>query len=294
MDLEEWEFLPDHHHQGFMDYKEVVDVPKRRIFSTKRSSNYNMDYFKCPSSPTSRVITLPFHLEHELVVENQDITKLPLEPVNIKDGIIKVEPLLSLPDSASAAVDQDTVSQVFFKKNEFVDMKLEDSPKSPSNTNTNNNNNTRIVPQIDAAAVNFNFDDDNIKVEVSTKKKSTEFDDDDDDHKSVLQEVVVEDNDGHNNRLDLWKMSLTGIGAICSFGVAAATICIILFGTHHRIKHNYNNNQKKLHFQIYTDDKQRIKQVVHHATKLNEAISSVRGVPVTRAHISFGGYYDAL
>lgn len=39
---------------------------------------------------------------------------------------------------------------------------------------------------------------------------------------------------------------------------------------------------------------QRIKQVVDHATKLNEAIAAVRGVPVTRAHITVGGYYDAL
>ena len=39
---------------------------------------------------------------------------------------------------------------------------------------------------------------------------------------------------------------------------------------------------------------QRIKQVVHHATKLNEAISAVRGVPMTRAHITYGGYYDGL
>lgn len=39
---------------------------------------------------------------------------------------------------------------------------------------------------------------------------------------------------------------------------------------------------------------QRIKRVVQHATRLNEAISAVRGVPVTRAQITVGGYYDAL
>jgi hypothetical protein len=31
---------------------------------------------------------------------------------------------------------------------------------------------------------------------------------------------------------------------------------------------------------------------VQHATKLNEAISVVRGVPITRAHITVGGNYD--
>jgi hypothetical protein len=39
---------------------------------------------------------------------------------------------------------------------------------------------------------------------------------------------------------------------------------------------------------------QRIKQVVHHATKLNEAISAARGVPIARAHITYGGYYNGL
>lgn len=40
---------------------------------------------------------------------------------------------------------------------------------------------------------------------------------------------------------------------------------------------------------------QRLKQVVQQqATKLNEAISAVRGVPLTRAHITFGGYYDGI
>lgn len=41
---------------------------------------------------------------------------------------------------------------------------------------------------------------------------------------------------------------------------------------------------------------QRMKEAVHQATKLNEAISSsVRGVPLIRgAQIAFGGYYDGL
>jgi len=37
-----------------------------------------------------------------------------------------------------------------------------------------------------------------------------------------------------------------------------------------------------------------MKQVVHHATKLNEAINAVRGAPLTRAHITIGGYYEGL
>ena len=37
-----------------------------------------------------------------------------------------------------------------------------------------------------------------------------------------------------------------------------------------------------------------MKEVVKHATKLNEAISVLKGLPVARAQISFGGHYDGL
>ncbi|KAF2288194.1 hypothetical protein GH714_004924 [Hevea brasiliensis] len=69
--------------------------------------------------------------------------------------------------------------------------------------------------------------------------------------------------------------------------------CYCLY--HHFGSHQRNNQQQnqKLRFQIFNEDK-RIKQVVHHATKFNEAITTVRGVPIARAHITYGGYYDGL
>ncbi|XP_047971500.1 uncharacterized protein LOC125214493 [Salvia hispanica] len=76
-----------------------------------------------------------------------------------------------------------------------------------------------------------------------------------------------------------WKRGLSGIGAICSFGVAAATFCIIVFSN----KHPHRNH--KLHFRIYTDDKRRM--------KVKGAIAAVSGVPISRARITVGGYYDA-
>lgn len=45
-------------------------------------------------------------------------------------------------------------------------------------------------------------------------------------------------------------------------------------------------------FHISNCGLQRIKQVVHHASRLNQALSSVRGIPLVRAHITFGGHYD--
>ncbi|XP_031104102.1 uncharacterized protein LOC116007530 isoform X2 [Ipomoea triloba] len=96
---------------------------------------------------------------------------------------------------------------------------------------------------------------------------------------------AVEDDDGdssdhENGGLNLLNWSMTGVGAILSFGVAAvvSTVCILIAGN--RKNHRQNH---KLRLQIYTDDK-RIKQMVHHATRLNQA----NGAPSTRAHITIG------
>ncbi|XP_047318679.1 uncharacterized protein LOC124922006 isoform X1 [Impatiens glandulifera] len=155
--------------------------------------------------------------------------------------------------------DDDIVSQVSFnKENEFVDMKI-DSPKSRSRS---------PLPQIDLGSFQFEM-----------KNEVVEVTDDDHDH----------DHDHDKAKDNIWKRSLNGIGAICSFGVAAATFCFIVLGTQQK-------NKKDIRFQIYADDK-RIKQVMtQHAAKMNGAISAMRGVsvPLARAHITVGGYYDGL
>lgn len=292
---EEWEFLPD---SRFLDFPENPD--EKKILSGKqRSLNpksvFDMNYFMCPPPESKKIIETPSGNSSRKVTAKQLVpVPIQLEPAAIlKEGhqdpeadgddqvIIKKPTAITEKikgsnnnnNIGSIESDQDTVlSQVFFKKmkeNEFVDMKILDSPKSPK---------TNIIPQIDAAAtLNDQSAIDNMTC--SPRKKKIE------DQVNWNDEVL--ENDG----LGLWKWSLTGIGAICSFGVAAATICVLIFGNQRKNKHHQQN--QKLRLQIYTDDK-RIKQVVQHATKLNEAISAVRGVPITRAHITYGGYYDAL
>ncbi|KAI9178600.1 hypothetical protein LWI28_028389 [Acer negundo] len=108
---------------------------------------------------------------------------------------------------------------------------------------------------------------------------------------SPRKKKISLDSNANQKEFDLWKWSLIEIGAICSFEVAATTMCIIIFGSQQRNQHNH----KKLCFQIYADDK-RIKQVVQQATKLNEAISVVRGVPIARVRIKsvMDGWMDLL
>jgi hypothetical protein len=87
------------------------------------------------------------------------------------------------------------------------------------------------------------------------------------------------------------KLKVNGIGALCSFGIAAATVCIFLIGG--KVQHHHRQQQQhKIQLQFYGDDK-RIQQVVQQTSRLNQAMSSVIGGGASaRANISFGGSYD--
>lgn len=159
------------------------------------------------------------------------------------------------------------ITQVSFKKmndnQTATDMKM-DSPRS-------SNNKALFVPQSDVLGGEAYYKQgiepfEGTKDVVVSSPRSVEG-------------SIQENNEGFN----FWQWSLSGIGAICSFGVAAATtICIVFIENHQKHKRQQNHT---IRFQIYNDDK-RIKEVVEHASKL--------GVPFTRAHITFGGYCDTF
>ncbi|XP_020220818.1 uncharacterized protein LOC109803591 [Cajanus cajan] len=271
MDIDEWEFLSD---DGYLDFNEEGVGKQSPLGKGKLDSKgvFDMEYFG--SSPPPRVrnqlVPLPIQLEPR-------IGKTP-EDVLVKDMMmIKDIPIVAPSEKTKEfeAVEADRV-KVFFKikESEFVDMKM-DSPKSISRG---------ILPPMDAGGLKFEDKGEAIEIITSPRRKVIEKDlMCDKEEESTWEE---ENNSGFN----IWKWSLTGVGAICSFGVAAATICVLFFGSQQR---NKLKQDQKIRFQIYTDDK-RIKQVVQHATKLNDAISAARGVPMSRAHITVGGYYDGL
>ncbi|CAM0905654.1 unnamed protein product [Alopecurus aequalis] len=89
------------------------------------------------------------------------------------------------------------------------------------------------------------------------------------------------------------KLRVNGIGALCSFGVAAATVCVFLVGG--RLQHQQKQqHQQNIQLQFLGDDK-RIQQVVQQTSRLNQAVSSMMGAGAsTRAKISFGGFYDGF
>jgi len=268
MDIDEWEFLSD---DGYLDFNEEGGKQKQKQNSFGKLDSegiFDMDYF-CSSPPPPRVRTqlvpLPIQLEPKIGKAPEDIL--------VKD-IIKSSPMevaIATPSEKTKefeTVEADRV-KVFFKikeKSEFVDMKR------------------GILAPMDAAG-SLKFEDKGEAMEIITspRRRVIEKDVCDKEEESTWEE-------DNNSGFNLWKWSLTGVGAICSFGVAAATICVLFFGSQQR---NKLKQDQKIRFQIYTDDK-RIKQVVQHATKLNDAISAARGVPMSRAHISVGGYYDGL
>ncbi|RCV10011.1 hypothetical protein SETIT_2G077400v2 [Setaria italica] len=119
----------------------------------------------------------------------------------------------------------------------------------------------------------------------------------DDDKFSEEEEDVKKDNNKARPEcvvFSVGKLKVNGIGALCSFGVAAATVCIFLIGG--RVQHHHRQQQQqKIQLQFYGDDK-RIQQVVQQTSRLNQAMSSVMGAggASTRANISFGGFYDGF
>lgn len=170
---DDWELLPD---QGYL---EISDDAGKQIY--RRSS----------SSPSAAAAA---------VLHSNYFSSPPRQFLQIN-----IEPL-SKDEVGGRVMDQDPISQVFFKKMkeaEFVDIRA-DSPKPPPKSEPN-----------------FQFDP---EMAIGKNEKGDGSEDEDD---------------------DVWKWKLSGIGAICSLGVAAATFCIVVFT---------NSHNHRLQFRIYTDD----------------------------------------
>ncbi|KAF7801475.1 uncharacterized protein G2W53_040586 [Senna tora] len=238
--------------EGFFDREKKFSLSKQNSDSRKI---LDADYVLC-SSPDFR----------KIAKSNQAVPADTIRPEAFDDELEKE--ISRNPDEIEA--DQATDSRFSFSEKEndhqFVDMKSRRG----------------IAPPIDTRTLKFEDKAEIMEITSSPKLK-------------IEKEIIVSSNRDDNKNDDgfnLWKWSFTGIGAICTFGVAAATICIFFLGS--QSKNKLDHQHKKIRFQIYTNDKS-IKQVVEHASKFNDAISAVRGgTSVNRAHITYSGYYDTL
>ncbi|CAO2831894.1 unnamed protein product [Amaranthus hypochondriacus] len=141
---------------------------------------------------------------------------------------------------------RETVSQNFFKNlkgNEFADMKL-DSPKS---LNMGNFPQIDLGEELEKKMVDSEENDSQLE-ELSNINKE---------EKIIItsgDEVSGDSDDDKVEGLNIWKWAMTGIGALFSFGFAAATVSFIVLGNHHKGS-SCNTNKQEIHFQIFSHDK---------------------------------------
>ncbi|XP_071697613.1 uncharacterized protein [Rutidosis leptorrhynchoides] len=250
MDLEDegWVNIP---YEGLL---EVHDDGDDKIFSRKYVKSplklFKSDYFNT-TQKSQNFVDDDEPIDHK-GDDVKEMIKLPVLITDSKESSYDLE-----------SDDQDPIFQVFFKKeNKFVEMKM-GSPKS--NFQESNSSHIETGP--------FQYDENCSSDHTINCSSPT---------KMINEEDI--DWEESNKRLNLLKWGLSGIGAFCSLGMVAATICIIILGNGK--KHKKQN--QKLRIQIYPDNK-RIKQVVK---KASEAMSAVRGVPLVQAQITYGGYYE--
>ncbi|KAL6639507.1 hypothetical protein ACP70R_023237 [Stipagrostis hirtigluma subsp. patula] len=153
---------------------------------------------------------------------------------------------------------------------------------------------TKSVPSVLSDMMLADEEEEDMKPFQSSDPK--EAADDDKSAEEEEEDVIKKDKDGEARPecvvFSVGKLKVNGIGALCSFGVAAATVCIFLIGG--KMQHQHRQQQQKIQLQFYGDDK-RIQQVVQQTSRLNQAMSSVMGAGAsTRANISFGGFYDGF
>ncbi|KAJ0238565.1 Transmembrane protein [Hirschfeldia incana] len=271
MDQEDWVLLPKNPYKVLdLDHEKDHEAAMKIIRNTQKI--FDKDYFICPTQEMSSVVPaqllqVPITWEPVYTVEDTDLKK------NQDLDFLDPDPEL-LTDSVPSP-------RITFKTamiNEFVDMKI-DLPVRFTSPIPQSNEKHSVSGGV--LAKEF-YDEVGTEVDEGgelTSKKEVGWDE---------KENKCEE------KMNLWKMSLHGIGAICSFGVAAAvtSFCVFFTGHNNSIRGCRNKN-KILRFQVYIDDNKRINEVVKHATKINKAISVMKSLPVARAQISFGGYYDA-
>ncbi|KAL3534024.1 hypothetical protein ACH5RR_007545 [Cinchona calisaya] len=250
-DLEGWEILPE---DGFL---EIHDDGGKKIFSRKYSTppkNIFKNYFSPKFDETTekarvpnQLVPVPFQFEsagqNDQVLK--EVTKVPIKiEIDLRPSSTISETIRSSRIAAGEA-DQDQVSQVFFMKMKetVVDMKL-DSPKSKNNSSRG----IKPVFQSEEKVETYKDGEAPETTKISSPRQKV-------DHEDMMikkNNMMDPANDIENSGgLNILKWSLTGIGAICSFGVA--TVCIFVFGGLGKNNKQHQQNQK-FQFHIYTKD----------------------------------------
>lgn len=157
---------------------------------------------------------------------SNDRNKRLVEEKEVCKDIVMVQPPLQVP---VIVADHSDLAPIIlfknFKDEKFVDMKIE-SPMPP------------VEPE---------------QMKLNSEEEDKLYKDEKNSEKEIIEYVEPEVKDKQFG-LGIWRWRLgRGVGALCSIGVATATLCIFILGGRQLQKHQ--NKNQKIQFQIYTDEK---------------------------------------
>ena len=225
MDFDEWEIVPNPCRHDFIDFG--LGNEKGLLFS----KDIDINYFSKEEKSSSLMIE----------EKDQDHPKLSLECKDI--GVVPPPPRpLQVP--TIVADSRDVASVVLFKKLKddelFVNTGIE-SPKSSAKGT--------IMPPVEPEQLLFDTEEEDDEEEEEEEKLYK------DEKNSAKEMEYVEPVEIKETqfRLKIWRRRVTGsAGALCSIGVAAATLCIFILGGRQMQKSQHQNQKNQ--FQICTDE----------------------------------------
>ncbi|WVZ60941.1 hypothetical protein U9M48_010895 [Paspalum notatum var. saurae] len=254
--LDEWELLPDHKSSFFME-AECSNGGKDQLLLGAELVVTDMDHFSPTSHPPP----------HDCILDDGEAKKPALLPLSSGDAYGR-DPDTEFKDIGVVPAEPEREELVMSKVTEMVIYEAEEHGemiKSP------------------AAGVKEIDQDDEVLVEAAAPAS---------DGQCAREGEGVSKTAGFS----VGNLRVHGVGALCSFGVAAATFCIFLLGGNCKQQPlQKRQNDHKIQLQMYAGGDERIQQVVQQASRLNQTMSSVMGgASSARASISFGGYYQGF
>ncbi|XP_031488232.1 uncharacterized protein LOC116256131 isoform X2 [Nymphaea colorata] len=200
-DVDGWELLAG---DGSLEGGKGEPIP--REVETDHGALLDASYFICPASPS--------HPPHIHPTTGSETALDPMAVDETKDEAGPAEEIKEIPVVDVSVVEEVVGDKVVIEENKFVDMKVADLPEIGKK-------------DLLQEAVKSNVDNDLGVCESVPVKEAAAF-------VGGLVEEEKSGSDGSSGGsgggFGIWGWRVTGLGALCSLGVAAATICIILLG----------------------------------------------------------------
>ena len=225
LDFDEWEILPDPRHRAFIDFS--LGGEKGLLFS----KDIDINYFPKEERSSSLMIEEKDQKDPILSLEYRDIgVVLPPPP--------PAEPTAPLQIPMIVTESCDVASLLLFKKLKddelFINTRIESRKASANDT---------IMPPVEPEQ----------RLYASEEEEEEEFFKDEKNSEKEMEYVEPAEIREKQFGLKIWRSRVMGsVGALCSIGVATATLCIFILGGRQMQKKQHQS--QKFQFQICTDE----------------------------------------